>query len=255
MAETQFLLNLLAALSVGGATGYLGSLVVTKRMSLVGDALGHVALPGVALGILFGFNIIFGAFAALALGIIFIWLLEGKTTLPTEALTGIIFTGSLAAAFLLLPNEDLESALIGDISNITTNEAILTVILACAVFLLARRIFSSMILITLSPDLAKSMRVAYRAYNFLYLFSIGVIVALGIKFVGALLVGALIIIPAAAARNLSNTMRQYSYGSLALGAISSVLGITIFKFTHIPAGPAVVLIAIFFFLITLVMKK
>ena len=117
MAETQFLLNLLAALSVGGATGYLGSLVVTKRMSLVGDALGHVALPGVALGILFGFNIIFGAFAALALGIIFIWLLEGKTTLPTEALTGIIFTGSLAAAFLLLPNEDLESALIGDISN------------------------------------------------------------------------------------------------------------------------------------------
>ena len=65
----QFILSLISGIFIGGVAGYLGSLMLTKRMALVGDALGHVALPGMGLALLFGFNVSFGAFLFLLLGI------------------------------------------------------------------------------------------------------------------------------------------------------------------------------------------
>src|SRR3990167_4677940 len=85
---------------IGLASGYLGSLMVLRRMALVGDALSHVALPGLALGLMFHFNPFLGAFAALFLAIVGIWLVENKTKLPAETLVGVAFTLSLAIGLL-----------------------------------------------------------------------------------------------------------------------------------------------------------
>ena len=87
----QFLLSLTAGIFIGGAAGYLGSLMLTRRMALVGDALGHVALPGMGLALLLGLDVSFGAFVFLLLGIFLIWLFEIKTSLPTESLVGVVF--------------------------------------------------------------------------------------------------------------------------------------------------------------------
>ena len=87
--EEQFLFSLMTGIFIGGVAGYLGSLMITKRMALVGDALGHVALPGVALALIYGFSVSLGAFPILLLGIILIWLFEMRTKLPMEALTGV----------------------------------------------------------------------------------------------------------------------------------------------------------------------
>jgi len=87
---------------IGGIAGYLGSLMVTKRMALMAGALGHLTLPGVSLGLLYGFDVSIGALIFLTLGIFVIWLLQQWTKLPLEALTAVVFASSLAVAFLFL---------------------------------------------------------------------------------------------------------------------------------------------------------
>src|SRR3989344_2695540 len=96
-----FYLQLITAVLIGIGAGYLGSFMVLRRMSLVGDALSHVALPGIALALLWNFNPFFGAFAALFIATISIWILEKRTELPSETLVGILFTLSLAVGLLL----------------------------------------------------------------------------------------------------------------------------------------------------------
>lgn len=253
--ELQFLYSLITGIFIGGVAGYLGSLMITKRMALVGDALGHVALPGVALALIYNFNVSWGALPCLALAIFLIWLLEIKTKLPMEALTGIAFTASVAIAFLFLPESKVSTALIGDISRINFWDVLTSVIMCLIIFYILRKIFSQTILINLSENLAKVEGVNVKKYNFIYLVCIGIVVALGIKVTGSLLMGALVITPAAAARNISHNLSQYSYGALILGIISCILGILIFKFFALPAGPLIILASTFFFLISLFFKR
>ena len=252
---SQFLLSLIAGIFVGGAAGYLGSLMLTKRMALVGDALGHVDLPGMGLALLLGLNVSLGAFLFLFIGILFIWLFEIRTSLPTEALVGIIFVASLAIGFLIIPEPELLEALFGDISMVSFETALASIIFSVLVFLAIRRIYPKLVLAGISGDLAKSEGISIKKYNFIYLLFIAAIVAMGVKIIGALLVGALLIVPAAAARNLSRNLREYYLGSILLGVLAAFLGILLFKFTGFPAGPLIILVSTIFFLISLVFKR
>ncbi|MBU4481792.1 metal ABC transporter permease, partial [Patescibacteria group bacterium] len=249
---SQFVLSLISGIFIGGAAGYLGSLMLTKRMALVGDALGHVALPGMGLALLFGFDVSFGAFVFLLLGIFLIWLFEIKTSLPMEALVGIIFVASLAIGFLIVPELELLEALFGDISKVSFGMALISAVFSILIFLTVNRIYPKMILANISDDLAKSEGIKIKKQNFIYLLSIAAIVALGVKIVGALLVGALVIIPAATARNLSKNLKEYSLGSAVLGILSCFFGILLFRFAGFPVGPAIILTSTFFFLISLI---
>ena len=253
--DLQFLYSLIVGIFIGGVAGYLGSLMITKRMALVGDALGHVALPGIAIALIYGFNPSWGAISALIVGILLIWFFEMHTKLPMEALTGIVFTASVAIAFLFLPESEVSTALIGDISRINLVDTIVSVILSLIVFLILKKIFSKMILASLSENLARVEKVNTKKYNFIYLVCIAIIVALGIKVTGSLLMGALVITPAAAARNVASNLFQYSFGALIIGIISCVLGILLFKVFALPAGPFIILTASLIFLISLIFKK
>ena len=253
--EGQFLFSLITGIFIGGVSGYLGSLMITKRMALVGDALGHVALPGVALALIYGFNVSLGALPVLVLGTILIWLFEIRTKLPMEALTGIVFTASVAIAFLFLPEEKVSAALIGDISQVGALDAIVSVSLCILVWLVLRSIFSKIILANLSENLAKVEHIKVEKYNFIYLACIAIIVALGIKVTGSLLMGALVITPAAAARNFARNLSQYSYEALLIGSLSCILGILAFRNLALPAGPSIILIATLMFLISLGFKS
>ena len=252
---SQFLFSLIAGIFIGGAAGYLGSLMLTKRMALVGDALGHVALPGMGLALLLGANVSLGAFLFLLLGIFMIWLFEIKTSLPMEALVGIVFVASLAIGFLIVPEPELLEALFGDISKVSFEMALASMLFSITIFLAIKRIYPKMILAGISNDLAKSEGIKIKRQNFIYLLSIAAIVALGIKITGSLLVGALVIVPAAAARNLSKNLKEYRLLSIIMGILSSSLGIFLFKLTGFPAGPLIILVSTGFFLISLVYNK
>lgn len=240
---------------VGLASGYIGSLMVLRRMSLVGDALSHVALPGLALGLLFHFNPFLGAFGALAIAILFIWLIEHKTRLPVETLVGIFFTLSLALGLIITPEPELLEALFGDISKTGFTETVITVILAAIILLVTRKIYKPLILGTISEDLARSVGFSTKKRELLFLFLVALVVALGLKVVGTLLMGALVIIPAATAKNLSRNLPSYSGLSAIFGLVSAVFGIYLSLVTSIAPGPMVVLAGSVIFFISLVFKR
>lgn len=251
----QLVLALILGTFICGVAGYLGSLMVTKRMSLVGGALGHLALPGIAIALIFGFDISLGALIFLALGIILIWLIEMRTKLPLEALTAIVFSTSLAIAFLFLPEEQTTEALIGDISKITVIDTIITVALSLVIFLVTKKILSNMIFASISEDLARVRGINIKKMNLIYLICIALVVAIGVKVVGGLLTAALVAIPASASKNISKNLFQYSYGGLILGSAAGILGILGFEFTNIPAGPLIIIASTIFFLISLIFVR
>ncbi len=253
--ENQLLLSLITGVFVGGVAGYLGSLMLSKRMALVAGPLGHLTLPGIALALMYGFDVSIGAFPFVVLGIVLIWVFELKTRLPMEALTAVVFASGVAVAFLFLPLDEAETALVGDISKVGFWETVISVLVAFSLFVVIRKIYSKMVLINVSDDLAKSEGVNVKKYNLIYLFLIAVIVALGVKMVGGLLTAALVAIPAAAARNLSQNLSQYAIGAMILGSASSFAGILLFRVTGFPAGPLIVLVSTAIFVVSIFFKR
>ncbi len=241
MSDT-LLFGLVVGGFVGAAAGFLGSIMISKRMALVGDALSHVALPGLALGILFNFNPFAGAFAFLATTAIVTWYLQKSTELPVESIIGVLFVLALAVGILITPQVDLLEALFGDVSKVTLYDAALTAVISVAVILVLRAIYDQLVLSMISKELAISDRIKVERVNLIYLFLVSAVVAVGIKEVGTLLVGAVVIVPAAAARNVSRSLSQFSLVSAIFGVISAVLGVMLSAYTGAPAGPIVVLV-------------
>jgi zinc transport system permease protein len=227
---------------VGGAAGYVGSLMVSYRMALVGDALGHVALPGIGLALLWQLDASLGALAALLIGILLIWRLRETTLLPFDTLVGIVFVTSLALGFLIVPEPELLESLIGDIASITWLGAGIAAIACVVVFAVLGRIHSGMMLLNISEELAIVQGISPARYNLIYLLAIAGLVALGVKIVGTLLVGALVIVPAASARLVARNLRQYVRVSIVLGSATCVGGTGLFALTGFPAGPSIILI-------------
>lgn len=246
-----FVLSLIAGTFIGGSAGYLGSLMLSRNMALVAGPLGHLTLPGIALALLWGFDVSLGAFPFVILGVVVIWLLELRTKLPMEALTAVVFASGVAAAFLFLPIDQAESALVGDIAKVGVGDTVLVVLSSAAVMVAVYRAFPKLVLANVSEELAAAEGVNVRRYSLLYLFLIAVVVALGVKMVGGLLTAALVAIPASAARNVGRNLTQYTLGAAAIGVVSAVAGIVLCRFTGFPAGPLVVLVSTAAFLGTL----
>lgn len=243
------------AIFVGAAAGALGSFMVLRRMALVGDALTHVALPGIGLAMLLGFNPFLGAFSALFIAVLGIWRLKEKTKLPFEALVGIFFTGALALGVLVVPDEELIEALFGNITSLKASDGAIAAALALLIFFGMRAIKNSFILSTISEDVAKASKVSVSRVNFIYLLLVALVVALGVKFVGALLMGALVVIPAAAAQNVSRSFSQYISLSALFGLAGAVGGVILHFATKFPPGPLVVLVSTLIFFLTFTSKQ
>ncbi|MEK7154017.1 MAG: iron chelate uptake ABC transporter family permease subunit [Patescibacteria group bacterium] len=247
--------QIISAIFIGLAAGYVGSFMILRRMALVGDALSHVALPGLAIAILLNINPFIGAFATLFIGIVFVWLIENKTELSTESLIGLIFTVSLAIGFLITPESELLEALFGDISKISAVDAYLSVIFSAILILAMRGISKGFILSTISHDLARASGVKVAKLNFIFLLLVAIAVALGIKAVGSLLMGALVIIPAITSRSITSSLRGYTIASALIGLISLLGGMAIAAKFNLPPGPIVILASSALFLVSLLFSK
>ncbi len=252
---SQTFLSLVSGIFIGASAGFLGTLMLEKRMALASGPLGHLTLPGIALALLYGFDVSLGAFPFVVLGIVLIWLFEIRTKLPMEALTAIVFSAGVAFAFFFLPIQQAEEALIGDITKIGFTEALASVVLSLAVFFLCQKIYQKLLVAGISEDLAKAEGINPKKYNFLYLLSLAVIISLGVRMVGGLLTAALTAIPAASARNFSRNLIQYKVFSPLFGAISFIIGFWIFKITGLPLGPLIISANAAIFLFSLLFKK
>lgn len=235
---------------VAGACAYVGSLMVLKRMSLVGDALSHVALPGMAIAISIGVSPILGAFVALTIAIVGIWYLEETSDTYPEALVGIFFTASLALGLLLTKESDLLEALFGSLEKLNPVEGLMTMIISVLAILVATFLYKKVIISIISPELAKVNRINVKLMNLVYLLLVGTIVSLGVRFVGTLLMGALVIVPAVSARNVTKTITGYLWFSAIFGVVSAATGIFAAVKLLLPVGAMVVLVSVTIYILS-----
>ena len=253
--ETNFIYVLLGGAAIAAAGGMIGSFALLRRMALVGDALSHIALPGIALGLMLHFNPFLGAFAFLGFGVIVIWIVEHKTRLPAETLVGVVFTLALAVGALLATEEELLEALFGDIAKLNQMDFLVAVAVAFTIISLLLIFYKKFSLTLISPDL--SLSVGFRPHMlellFLAIFALGV--AAGIKFTGVLLMGSLIIIPAATARNIARSMKSYIWLSALLGVLGAVSGIFAAHIYELPPGPIFVVVAGILFFISIFFRR
>jgi ABC-type Mn2+/Zn2+ transport system permease subunit len=253
MAEA-LMLSLLTGIFVGFSAGYLGSLMVLEKMALVGDALSHVALPGLALGILYNFSPFLGAFAFLFASAVIIWHLGRVTKLSFETIVGAMFTLALAIGILIIPEVDLLEALFGDITKVTILDTATAVIVSVIAVFLTKIIYKKLVLSMISEELATSKGIDVGRINLLYLVLVSLVVAIGIRIVGTLLVGFLVIVPAAAAKNVSSDLFKYSVLSAFFGTACSCSGILFSSYLNLATGPLVVFSGIIVFLATVLVK-
>lgn len=251
----QLFLTLISGIFISGVAGYLGTLMLSKKMSVVAGPLAHLAFPGVALALIFGFSLSLGVAPFVIMGAILIWLLEEKTKLPMENLAAIIFAAGVGSALLFLPIGKAEEALVGSIEKITYRETILVVVFSLFVFYVVKQLYQKMMLINVHEDLAVVEGINVKLYNLLYLLSIAIVVASGVYLVGGLITAALVAIPAASARNISNDLRSYKIWALVLGIVSAVAGIFLARFFQLPTGPLVIVSSVVLFLISTIFRK
>lgn len=255
-----FVYGLVIGVSVGVSAGYLGSIMVLEKMALVGDALSHVALPGLALGILFNFNPLLGGFAFLFASSVIIWQVGRVTKLSFETIVGAVFTLSLAVGILMIQDlELLGDALFGDIATVTLEDAAAGVIISIVAIYLTRLIYNKIVLGMISEELAISKGIKVARTNLLFLILVSLVVAIGIKITGTLLVGFLVVVPAAAAKNLSSNLSRYSVLSSLFGAISASVGILLTSLLSDlgrtpPPGPLIVVVGVAIFTGTVVVR-
>ncbi len=253
--NTNLLFLLFVGSLVGAASAYMGSFMVLKRMSLVGDALSHVALPGIAIALTFGFNPMLGALVALLAATFGIWYLSDHSEIYPEALVGVFFTASLSLGLLLTPEPELLEALFGNIDKIGRTDGILTFFGALIIFGVTYSISKKLLLGVISDDMAKAQGINISKINLIYLLLVALIVALGVKFLGTLLTGAMVIIPAASAKNCARSVKNFQVLAIVFGIMASAGGILIAKYFGISSGPAVVLTAVFLFIFSYLFKN
>jgi ABC-type Mn2+/Zn2+ transport system permease subunit len=255
MLET-LIFGLVVAIAVGVSAGYLGAIMVLEKMALVGDALSHVALPGLALGVLFGFNPLVGGFVFLFISAVLIWHLGRVTKLSFETLVGATFTLALAIGVLLFGDnlDALEEALFGDLTTVGLTGAMVAVLISVAVIFLTKLIDRKIVLGLISEELATSKGISVARINLLYLLLVSLTVAIGIQITGTLLVGFLVVTPAAAAKIISTNLSRYFTLSAIFGLISAVSGILMASYFNVVPGPLVVISGIAIFVVAIIIR-
>ncbi|PWB38470.1 MAG: hypothetical protein C3F02_03900 [Parcubacteria group bacterium] len=237
-------LSIILAVLTAVASGLLGSFALMRRMALAGDAFSHIALPGIALALLFHVNPIIGGAVALIIGAFIIWRVEKLSGLNTEAVTGVLFTVSLALGALTIGQDhELVDTLFGGISKFSVYEFIIGVIVALIIiiFVIYRR--HALVLSLISKDLAKTAHLSTEKLEWQFLLLFALTVVLGLKFLGVLLMGSLIIIPAAIARNLAHNLNSLLIISALSAVLAMVGGMILSTYFALQLGPAIIIVA------------
>jgi ABC-type Mn2+/Zn2+ transport system permease subunit len=241
-------------LAASAAAGLLGSFVVLRRMVLAADALSHVALPGIGLALLLKVNPLIGAVFALLVGTLLIWGIERRARLATETIIGVVFSAALALGSLMTSGDELIHALLGKPTELAAWE--LAIGLAAAtgviVFLVHRR--NEILVSIVSRDVARSMGISPAWLDLQFMLAFAVTVAVGVRYLGVLLMGSLVIIPAATAKQVAGNLRTMMFVAVAVAVASTIVGASIGAALGRETGPPIVLVAAGFFLAGLLWK-
>ena len=248
--------SIILAVFAAGAAGLVGAFALMKKTVLAGDVMSHIALPGLGLAVIWRLNPILGGGATLMLGALLIWQLQKKTSLSTEAAIGVIFASSVAlGAIIINSKEELIDALFGGFGGLSLNEFVFGIAAGIFIVVALWLLRNKLIIELFSEDLAASSGISVGAVNLWFLILFALAILSGLRFLGALLAGALIIVPASAARQLTHSLGWFLGSSALLSILSVALGFIISNAYGLELGPIAIVIASAFFALSLLKKK
>jgi zinc transport system permease protein len=249
----------LAIIIITPLFGILGTMIVNNQMAFFSDALGHSALTGMAIGIIFGIadtNISMVLFA-----IVFALLLnkiKRRKTVSTDTVISVFSSLSTALGLVILSKggnfSKYASLLVGDILSITSKEILLLLMIFIVTITFWCVGFNKLHAISINETLAKSKHINATLIDNVFVVIIALIVMLSIKWVGILIINALLILPAAASRNISTNMREYHLFSVLISVFSGILGLILSYYNSTATGPTIVIVAAVIFFLTLIAK-
>lgn len=259
--ELYMLRALAAAALLAPTCALLGVFVTARRMSFFSDTIAHGALAGVALGVWFGMTeltvpmILFSLLVAAAI----LWIKE-NTELMTDTIMALLLSGSVAMGMIILKLlggslARIHGYLFGDILAVGMQDVVFAAILFVVVFAGTFWKLSHLTLLSAHEEMAHVCGISVKTLNYLFILVLTITVAMSIRLLGIILVTALLVVPPAAARNISRNLRQQIIYSLLLGLIAGAVGIMASFQFDVPCGPAIVLCSITLFIITLALGK
>lgn len=256
----EFLLpSIFAGLGIALIAGPLGSFVVWRKMAYFGDTLAHASLMGIALGFLLDVNL-YLALVVCCLALAFLLVtLQKQQQVATDTLLGILAHSSLslglvAVSFLDDVRIDLMSYLFGDLLAVTPVDLIYIYSGVVAVSMVLAIFWRSLLATTVSEDLAAVDGHNVDLMRLLLMLMVGLVIAIGMKFVGALIMTSLLIIPAATARRFAQSPEQMALVASLIGSVAVLLGLSLSWHFDTPAGPSVVISATAMFMLSQLTK-
>ena len=250
----------IAILIITPLFGLLSTMVVSNKMSFFADSLGHGAFTGIAVGILLGgIDPMWGATLFSVCFAIAITIIKNKGTSSTDTIIGVFSSTSIALGLVLMSFSSslskFSSYLVGDLLSISKGEIILLIFVFITVIILWALLFNKLLVTSLNTSLANSRGMNTLLIEIIFTCTIAVIVTITIRWVGLLIINSLLVLPAAAARNISKNVRQYHLFSVLIAIFSGITGLIISYYLNTVTGATIVLVSSAIFFITLIVRR
>ena len=250
----------LAILLLTPLLGLLGTMAVTHQMAFFSDALGHSALTGIGLGIILGLRN--DLVAMLVFGIIWailICVIKQSGSASADTVISVFSSTSVAAGLLILARggkfAKYSALLIGDILAVTPGDLLWLLLALVATLVLWALLYNSLLLTSVDSFLARSRGIKTRLVECAFVVMVAVAVMLSIRWVGVLLINALLILPAAAGRNIARSSRQHAVWSVVLALFSGIVGLTLSYYLDTSAGASIVLVSALCYAVSLAVRS
>ena len=251
--------SLVTAIASGIMLSILGPFAINRNMGFMADAMAHATLPIIAVGVFLGFSISELGVPAAILIAIFLGVIMKNTNVGEDTAIGIIFSSFFALGFVLISllnvTINLEDLLFGQILAVNTTDVYIVVFLLILVVTLVLVFFKQLLFYSFDPIGAevKGLNTTFLNYLFLILLSIAIVGSL--QTVGIILVLSMLIIPAAAAKLVTETFTVSIWVSILFGTISSITGLYLSYFLNLPSGPSMSLVATIIFALAFLSRK
>lgn len=251
----HFLQNaLIISVVIGAVSGAVGCFIILRGMSLMGDAISHAVLPGVALSYIFGINFLIGAIISGLFAALIITFINTNSYIKSDTAIGITFSSFLALGLILVgvagSSTNLFDILFGNILAVQDFDKWITIIISIFVFLIIVIFFKELLITSFDPILARSWGMNTSFYHYLLMILLTLVAVSAMQSVGTLLIVSMLITPAATAYLYTNSLKLMVFVSSSLGVIVSLIGLIIGYNLNIPIGSCIVLTSSFFFIVS-----
>jgi iron/zinc/copper transport system permease protein len=247
---------LITSVVVGIICGVIGSFIILRGMALMGDAIGHAILPGVAISYILGINYFYGAVVVGILTALGIGVISEKSRIKSDAAIGIVFSAAFALGVILITMAksaiDLTQILFGNVLYVRTMDMWLTIIIGIILLLIVIIFFKELLISSFDETMAKVYGLKTRFIHYGIMILLTLVTVASLQTVGVILVVSLLITPASTAYLLTNRLSTMIVLSSIFGALSSVIGIYFSYVYNLPSGPVIALAATAIFLVALV---